>query len=66
MLNALRLEEGFTLDEFAARTGLDAATIAPRLDQAQARDWIRIEDGRVLPTPLGRRFTNDVVGLFLD
>ena len=66
MLNALRLEEGFTLDEFAARTGLDAATIAPRLDQAQARDWIRIEDGRVLPTPLGRRFTNDVFGLFLD
>ena len=29
-------------------------------------DPVRVEGGRVVPTPLGRRFTNDVVGLFLD
>ena len=66
MLNALRLDEGFALADFTARTGLAAAAIAPRLEQARARDWLRIDDGRVVPTPLGRRFTNDVVALFLD
>ena len=66
MLNALRLDEGFALSDFTARTGLAAASIAPRLEQAQARDWLRFEDGRVVPTALGRRFTNDVIALFLD
>ena len=66
MLNALRLDEGFALADFTARTGLAAASIAPRLEQARSRDWLRIEDGRVVPTALGRRFTNDVVALFLD
>jgi oxygen-independent coproporphyrinogen-3 oxidase len=66
MLNALRLDEGFALGEFAACTGLDAASIAPQLACAEARDWLRVEGERVVPTPLGRRFTNDVVGLFLD
>ena len=66
MLNALRLDEGFALSDFTARTGLAAASVAPRLEQARARDWLRIEDGRVVPTALGRRFTNDVIALFLD
>jgi len=66
MLNALRLDEGFALADFTARTGLPAAMVTPRLEQARARDWLRIEDGRVVPTALGRRFTNDVVALFLD
>ncbi|TWI07923.1 radical SAM family heme chaperone HemW [Aerolutibacter ruishenii] len=66
MLNALRLVEGFALSEFAARTGLDPAHVASRLDKACRAGWLERKDDVVSPTELGRRFTNDVVNLFLD
>jgi len=66
MLNALRLVDGFALDMFEARTGLARGTIAAPLALARERDWIELDDGHVRPTELGRRFTNDVVALFLD
>ena len=65
MLNALRLNEGFALADFQAWTGLPVAHIGRQLEQAQARGWLVASDGRIAPTALGRRFTNDVVGLFL-
>ena len=65
MLNALRLNDGFALAEFEARTGLPRDTIASELDTAQRNGWLTVADGRVLPTELGRRFTNDVIELFL-
>ncbi|AWV08406.1 radical SAM family heme chaperone HemW [Marilutibacter maris] len=65
MLNALRLVDGFRLGEFIARTGLSPDDIRPQLDTALARGWLT-QDGPLLrPTELGRRFTNDVVALFL-
>jgi oxygen-independent coproporphyrinogen-3 oxidase len=66
MLNALRLVEGFALGDFEARTGLTAAAIAPQLQSALDQDWIEVDAGRVRPTELGRRFTNDIVALFLS
>ncbi len=65
MLNALRLVEGFSLAQFEARTGLPAASIAPQLASAVGRGWLDIAGDRIRPTELGRRFTNDVVALFL-
>ncbi|TWT20261.1 radical SAM family heme chaperone HemW [Luteimonas marina] len=65
MLNALRLVDGFALADFEARCGLPASTIAAPLAQAQARGWLRQDNGSIVPTPLGRRFGNDVIGLFL-
>ena len=65
MLNALRLVDGFALDAFEARTGLPRTTIAPALEQAQAQGWLSVDGDRVRPTELGRRFTNDVIALFL-
>lgn len=65
MLNALRLREGFSLAGFSASTGLAHETIESELQAAAARGWITLEGGVVVPTELGRRFTNDVVGLFL-
>jgi len=65
MLNALRLNDGFALADFEAWTGLPAARIGKQLEQAQASGWLVASDGRVVPTGLGRRFTNDVVELFL-
>ncbi|HEX2083394.1 MAG TPA: radical SAM family heme chaperone HemW, partial [Xanthomonadaceae bacterium] len=65
MLNALRLNEGFALSLFEARTGLPRAAIAAELDQARDRGWLEIGDDRVVPTELGRRFANDVIALVL-
>ena len=65
MLNLLRLHEGFRLADFAASTGLAPAAIAGPLAQAQARGWLERDGDHVRPTELGRRFTNDVVELFL-
>ncbi|MUV12681.1 radical SAM family heme chaperone HemW [Noviluteimonas gilva] len=66
MLNALRLHEGFGLDAFEARTGLPRSAIAPQLEQAREQGWLTVDTaGHVRPTELGRRFTNDVIELFL-
>ena len=65
MLNALRLVEGFAVNDFEARTGLSLATIAAPLQAAYAQGWLEREGDRVRPTELGRRYTNDVVALFL-
>ncbi|MBZ4040531.1 radical SAM family heme chaperone HemW [Novilysobacter selenitireducens] len=66
MLNVLRLVEGFALADFEARTGLARSTIETPLRRAYASGWLEREGDRVRPTELGRRFTNDVMSLFLD
>ncbi|MCC8471004.1 radical SAM family heme chaperone HemW [Xanthomonas phaseoli] len=65
MLNLLRLHEGFRLSDFEASTGLAASVIEAPLARAVAQGWMTQQDGRAVPTELGRRFTNDVVELFL-
>jgi putative oxygen-independent coproporphyrinogen III oxidase len=65
MLNALRLNNGFTLADFSARTGLPATAIASTLESAQARGWIERSNERIRASELGRRFLNDVIELFL-
>jgi putative oxygen-independent coproporphyrinogen III oxidase len=67
MLNALRLRAGFTLDLFAARTGLAPHIILPRLQQAETRGLMEqwgSEGWR--PTEFGFRFLNDLQAIFLD
>ncbi|WFC41348.1 radical SAM family heme chaperone HemW [Pseudoxanthomonas sp. SE1] len=66
MLNALRLQEGFALADFTATTGLPVAMIEVALEQARQHGWLDLSDSHVRPTALGRRFTNDVIELFLD
>ena len=65
MLNALRLHAGFALADFEVRTGLARASIAAPLAEAARRGWLEVDDDRVRPTALGRRFGNDVIALFL-
>jgi oxygen-independent coproporphyrinogen-3 oxidase len=66
MLNALRLNEGVPASLFEARTGLPQSAIADRLAEARARGWLEPDPAWLRPTELGRRFANDVIGLFLD
>jgi len=65
MLNALRLNAGVPLAMFEARTGLPRSVISGPLAEARARGWLEDDAARVVPTELGRRFTNDVISLFL-
>lgn len=65
MMNALRLNDGFPLSMFELRTGLDRAVIAQPLAMALERELITVEGDLVRPTELGRRFTNDLMELFL-
>jgi putative oxygen-independent coproporphyrinogen III oxidase len=65
MLNALRLNEGFTVLDYRERTGLDIDTAAVKLAAGEARGLLerRVDGWR--PTELGRRFLNDLQGSFL-
>ncbi|KAF1006778.1 MAG: radical SAM family heme chaperone HemW [Burkholderia sp.] len=65
MLNTLRLAEGFPLASYAERTGLPLSTIEPALVEAERRGLIASDYKRVVPTPLGQRFLNDLQELFL-
>lgn len=65
MLNALRLKEGVPASLFLERTFLPLTTITPHLTEAQKRLWMTSDRQRLSTTPLGYRFLNDVVSLFL-
>ncbi len=65
MLNALRLNDGVALDLFRARTGLSAAAIDGPLQEARANGWLTDAAERLGPTPLGRRFLNNLIEAFL-
>jgi oxygen-independent coproporphyrinogen-3 oxidase len=65
MLNALRLVEGFSLADFESRTGMARSSIGKQLEHARLVGWLEADGERIRPTELGRRFTNDVIGLFL-
>ncbi|MFS8137353.1 MAG: radical SAM family heme chaperone HemW [Thermomonas sp.] len=65
MLNALRLNDGVPLSMFEARTGLPRTAIADTVALAQDRGLLEAGDEWLRPTELGRRFANDVIGLFL-
>jgi len=65
MLGALRLREGFALDDFGARTGLPPSAVQAALAQAQAKGLVTIESGQVRPTVRGFDFLSDLQAMFL-
>jgi putative oxygen-independent coproporphyrinogen III oxidase len=65
MLNALRLTEGFTLEEFERATGLPGASVVPKLGELEARGLVCRRKGRYRASALGFRFLNDVLAAFL-
>lgn len=66
MLNALRLQDGFTQPLFELRTGLPWSSIESRVMLAEQRGLlVNAGDQLWVPTALGRQFLNDLVSLFL-
>jgi putative oxygen-independent coproporphyrinogen III oxidase len=65
MLNALRLNEGFSVDDYRRRTGLEMNSVAPRLALACERGLLESREDGWRPTELGRRFLNDLQLRFL-
>jgi len=65
MMNALRLTAGFDAALFEQRTGQPLASIEAALRAAEARDLLRHDRDRIVPTAAGRRYLNDLLLLFL-
>lgn len=65
MLNALRLREGFALQDYLDRTGLPLSSIDKALQQAEAKGLITRDWARVRPTERGFDFLSDLQELFL-
>ena len=65
MLNALRLNEGFTIRDYRRRTGLEMASVEGKLTEAEARGLLVSRADGWRPTELGRRFLNDLQASFL-
>jgi coproporphyrinogen III oxidase-like Fe-S oxidoreductase len=65
MLNALRLTEGFRLEEFERSTGLPGAAVVPKLGELEGRGLVCRHEDRYRASALGFRFLNDVLAAFL-
>jgi coproporphyrinogen III oxidase-like Fe-S oxidoreductase len=64
MMNALRLVEGFTKQEFEQNTGLKLAAVKP-IEEAINNNWLEYQNGRFYASSLGMRFLNDLLALFM-
>ncbi len=65
MLNALRLREGFELQQFCERTGLPFSGIERALSRAEEQGLVERDAHRIRPTPKGFDFLSDLQSLFL-
>jgi oxygen-independent coproporphyrinogen-3 oxidase len=65
MLNALRLNDGFSRDCYERATGLPMESVQSKLEAARERGLLRAFPGGWQPTELGRRFLNDLQVGFL-
>jgi len=66
MLNALRLRDGFKLQDFAEKTGLPMSALQTGLDEAERKGLIERDLTSLRPTERGFDFLNDLQSLFLS
>ena len=66
MMNVLRLNQGVSIQEFNARTGLELQSISPLLQQAIDRKMICDDPERIQATPHGLLYLNDLLGIFMQ
>lgn len=66
MMNALRLNRGVTKDYFGQRTGVSFAVIEPCWRELMVRGLVSEDPSRLVTTPLGHRFLNQVLSSFTE
>ena len=65
MMNALRLNKGFSQSLFEQRTNLPISIIDKELNLAKDKKLIIQKNGRIKPTILGQNFLNELLQIFL-
>ena len=65
MMNHLRLIDGFSIQSFEEKTGLNISAIDKELKAAIDKKLISMNQVMINPTLLGQRFLNDLLGIFL-
>lgn len=63
--NGLRMRRGVMLSELPARAGVSLGQAEAMLEQAVEKGLLVLHDGRAQASPLGWRFMNDLLALFL-
>lgn len=66
MMNALRLSDGFAPALFEQRTGLPLMSVQKQLRQAMSQQLLAESPQAIYPTPMGKRFLNNLLEMFLD
>ncbi len=66
LMNALRLNNGFSTAEFLQRTGEPVSVVANQLQKAEQQGLLSRDVERVTPTALGLRYLDSLLTLFLD
>ena len=65
MMNALRLNQGFTKRLFEEKTKLNIEKIRNELSEAKDKRFIIETDDMIKPTQLGRNFLNELLQIFM-
>lgn len=65
MMNALRLNNGFSAELFTERTSLPLLLMRSELEKAENRGLLKRDMQHIAPTELGRKFLNDLLEIFL-
>ncbi len=65
MMNQLRLHSSFTLQQYQNLTGLPTQTVLPILQQAEDKGLMLSNQQHWRVSPLGHRYLNDLLGMFL-
>jgi oxygen-independent coproporphyrinogen-3 oxidase len=64
-MNALRLDDGFTVAAFRAATGLPSSTIEPAVASAIESGLLVDDDSRIRTTPRGQRYLDELLQLWV-
>ena len=65
MMNALRLNTGFEIADFTARTGLEWSAVAETVEQQIARGLLEQSGNTIRASAVGRRFLDTLIAEFL-
>lgn len=65
MMNAMRLTNGFARSLYEARTGHQIESLMPTLANLEGKGLLSVSSNHIVPTPLGRRFLNNILEAFV-